>query len=85
MSEEVPAWPPTADCSTTIVESPSEEAYTAAARPLGPAPTTTTSYTRSAGSGVMSPKASAISRSVGSTSVVGGLVKASWSTGSSGS
>ena len=43
MRDEVPAWPPTATPSTAIVRSPSEAPYTAAARPAGPAPTTTRS------------------------------------------
>ena len=43
MREEVPAWPPGASRSTTIVLRPSEAPYTAAARPEAPAPTTTVS------------------------------------------
>ena len=38
-----PAWPPIDSRSTTRALSPSEDAYTAAASPAGPAPTTTTS------------------------------------------
>jgi hypothetical protein len=34
--DDVSAWPPGASCSTTIVRSPSEAPYTAAARPAGP-------------------------------------------------
>jgi hypothetical protein len=43
MRELIPAWPPGACFSTTIVRSPSEAPYTAAASPAGPAPTTTRS------------------------------------------
>jgi hypothetical protein len=39
-----PAWPPGTSRSSTIVERPSDAAYTAAARPAGPAPTITMSY-----------------------------------------
>ena len=38
-----PAWPPGPERSSTTVFSPSEAAYTAAARPAGPAPMTTRS------------------------------------------
>src|SRR5204863_123542 len=38
MRDEVPAWPPGASLSTTIVRRPSEAPYTAAARPAGPPP-----------------------------------------------
>ena len=41
--DEVPAWPPGASRSTTIVASPSDAPYTAAASPAGPAPTITAS------------------------------------------
>lgn len=43
--ELVPAWPPTASASITTVLRPSDEPYTAAANPAGPAPTTATSTT----------------------------------------
>ena len=38
-----PAWPPIANGSTTRASRPSDDAYTAAAMPAGPAPTITTS------------------------------------------
>ena len=41
--EVCPAWPPGTSRSSTIVERPSDAAYTAAARPAGPAPTITMS------------------------------------------
>ena len=44
MSMLAPAWPPTASRSTTMVRSPSDAAYTAAASPPGPAPTIRTSH-----------------------------------------
>ena len=40
----VPAWPPIDSRSITSASSPSDDAYTAAASPAGPAPTITTSY-----------------------------------------
>ena len=43
MRVDVPAWPPVASRSTSSVRSPSEAPYTAAARPVGPPPITTTS------------------------------------------
>jgi hypothetical protein len=67
--ELVPAWPPTASCSTTTVERPSEDAPTAAASPAGPAPTTATSNTSPGGIGVITPKASTIWRLEGLTKV----------------
>ena len=47
----MPAWPPGASRSTTIVRSPSEAPYTAAASPAGPAPTMTVSYSAADGLG----------------------------------
>ena len=44
MRDDVPAWPPGASRSTTIVRSPSDAPYTAAARPAGPPPMITVSY-----------------------------------------
>ena len=46
MRELDPAWPPIDSRSITSVRRPSEEAYTAAASPDGPAPTTVTSNSR---------------------------------------
>jgi hypothetical protein len=46
MRAEAPAWPPNARQPSTSTESPSDPAYTAVARPAGPAPTMATSYTR---------------------------------------
>ena len=43
MRELVAAWPPSATASTVSVRRPSDAAYTDAASPAGPAPTTTTS------------------------------------------
>ena len=43
MRELVAACPPTATASTVNVRNPSDAAYTDAANPAGPAPTTTTS------------------------------------------
>ena len=51
MRDEVPAWPPGASRSTTMVRSPSDAPYTAAARPAGPAPTITVSYSAQRGLG----------------------------------
>jgi hypothetical protein len=45
--ELVPAWPPIASASMVTVLRPSEAPYTDAARPAGPAPTTTRSTTES--------------------------------------
>ena len=59
MREVLPACPPGPTASMTIVSSPSEAAYTAAARPAGPAPTTTTSYTRRGSISSVMPSASA--------------------------
>src|SRR3979411_21725 len=42
--EDAPATAPDERLSTTRAESPSDAAYTATARPAGPAPTTITSY-----------------------------------------
>src|ERR1700730_12553254 len=47
MRELVPAWPPGAKVSTMRTSRPLEAAYTAAARPAGPAPLISTSCTRS--------------------------------------
>ena len=47
MRELVAAWPPSETASTVSVRSPSDAAYTDAASPAGPAPTTTTSKQRS--------------------------------------
>ena len=69
MRDEVPAWPPGASRSMTIVRRPSEAPYTAAARPDGPAPTTTVSYSAAAAS-VPSPRSSATRRSWGLTTVL---------------
>ena len=69
MRVEVPAWPPGASRSTTIVRSPSDAPYTAAARPDGPAPTMTVSYSEAAAS-VPSPSSSAMRRSWGFTTVL---------------
>ena len=69
MREEVPAWPPGASRSMTMVRRPSEAPYTAAARPDGPAPTTTVSYSAAAAS-VPSPRSSATRRSWGLTTVL---------------
>ena len=46
MRDDVPAWPPGASRSTTIVLRPSDAPYTAAAIPAGPPPTITVSYSR---------------------------------------
>ena len=46
MRELVAAWPPTATESTVSVRRPSDAAYTDAASPAGPAPTTTRSKQR---------------------------------------
>ena len=69
MRDEVPAWPPGASRSTTMVRSPSDAPYTAAARPAGPAPTITVSYSASAGS-VLSPSSSATRLIRGLTTVL---------------
>src|SRR5919201_5636873 len=50
MLDDVPAWPPGASRSTTIVRSPSDAPYTAAASPAGPPPTITVSYSAASGS-----------------------------------
>ncbi len=68
MRDDVPACPPGASRSMTIVRNPSEAPYTAAARPEGPAPTTTVSYSAAAAS-VPSPRSSATRRSWGLTTV----------------
>src|SRR4051795_1784267 len=52
-----------------MVRRPSDAPYTAAARPAGPAPTTTTSYSAPAGS-VPTPSSSATRRSCGRTTVL---------------
>ena len=62
-----PAWPPMASRSTTTVSRPSEAAYMAAARPAGPAPITARSHVSPAGL-LVTPRASATSRFVGSLS-----------------
>ncbi len=46
----MPAWPPGASRSITIVRRPSDAPYTAAASPAGPAPTMTVSYSAATGS-----------------------------------
>ena len=85
MSELVPACPPIASCSTTIVRSPSEAAYTAAPSPDGPAPTMATSNCSSGSSGASRPNACAISRSVGFSRVRWSGRNRSTTTGRSGS
>ena len=62
--EEVPAWPPSAVSSARTVAIPSDAPYTAAARPPGPAPTTSRSHTpgRSVSPGPDRPSASSSSR-----------------------
>ena len=60
---------PGASRSTTIVRRPSDAPYTAAARPAGPAPTITVSYSAAAGS-VPRPSSSATRRSCGRTTVL---------------
>jgi hypothetical protein len=60
-----PAWPPDARCSTTSTDSPSEAAYTAVARPAGPAPTISTSNTCSGSSWGSMPMQRASMLSVG--------------------
>ncbi len=68
MSELEPAWPPIESRSTTSVSSPSDDAYTAAPSPAGPAPTTATSKSRCSPRLVFTPYAPATSALVGSTS-----------------
>ena len=68
MREEVPAWPPGASRSTTMVRRPSEAPSPAAARPDGPAPTTTLSY--SAAPASFQPRSSATRRSWGLITVL---------------
>ena len=68
MREDVPACPPGASRSITIVRRPSDAPYTAAARPAGPAPTITVSYSAAAGSVAMSSN-SATRRSWGRATV----------------
>ncbi|WP_370184112.1 hypothetical protein [Rhodococcus wratislaviensis] len=53
--EEVLAWPPAAIDSSVTVFNPSEVPYTDAARPAGPAPTTTRLHTSLAASGTGRP------------------------------
>ena len=53
MSDVVPAWPPGATASMTAVRRPSEAAYTAAARPAGPAPTMARSYSPRRGAAII--------------------------------
>ena len=62
--DEVPAWPPSAVSSARTVAIPSDAPYTAAARPPGPAPTTSRSHTpgRSVSPGPDKPSASSSSR-----------------------
>src|SRR5687767_9385138 len=57
MRELVAAWPPTATASTVSVRKPSDAAYTDAARPAGPAPTTMTSTQRSGSVSAVRPRA----------------------------
>ncbi|CKT03434.1 Uncharacterised protein [Mycobacterium tuberculosis] len=63
-----PACPPKARQSSTITRRPSEAAYTAVARPAGPAPTTATSYNSSRSAVSTMPRQRASASSVGFTS-----------------
>ena len=64
MRDDVPACPPSAVSSARTVDIPSDAPYTAAARPPGPAPTTTRSHTsdRSVSARPDRPRASSRSR-----------------------
>ncbi len=62
-----PAWPPKERQSITITRKPSEAAYTAVARPAGPAPTTTTSNSSSCSMVSTMPRQRASALSVGLT------------------
>ena len=81
MREDVPAWPPGASRSTTIVRSPSDAPYTAAARPAGPPPMIIVSYSTSRAL-VCNPSSRATSRVLG---LVATVPSASRSTGQSAS
>ena len=80
----MPAWPPGASRSITIVRSPSDAPYTAAARPAGPAPTITVSYSAAAAC-VASPSSSATRRSSGRVTVLPSTTRSTGSSSSAGS
>src|SRR2546425_661026 len=75
----VPAWPPGATASIAMVRRPSDAAYTAAARPAGPAPTMVRSYSDNDGADTIPKPAATLSTVAGASRIpLGRTHRGSW-------